>query len=57
MKKTMNRDEFVKYLRKKQMSVPEFYALLENWFNLTRDERWELLKETAVYKQTIKSKI
>lgn len=50
MKNTMNRDEFVAYLRKRQISVSEFYTLLNIWFSLTKDERWDLIKNTEMYR-------
>ena len=50
MKNNMNKDEFVAYLRKRGLSVAEFYAMMGNWFNLTTDESGELLKKTSMYK-------
>ena len=56
MKSNMNRDDFVKHLRKRGMSVSEFYSLLGSWFNLTTDERFELIKQTPMYKNLKETK-
>ena len=46
-----NKDEFVKYLRKKQISFSEFYdVMLKSYFNLTTDERKKLIETTGSYR-------
>ena len=51
MKENMNKDEFVKYLRKRGMSVDEFYSLMGSYFNLTSGERFELIQSTHNYQK------
>ena len=46
-----NKDEFVKYLRKRQISFSEFYdVMMKAYFNLTSDERFKLIQETGSYR-------
>lgn len=51
MKKLKNSDEFVAYLRKRGISLPEFVELLDDWFDLTIDERKNLRFRTPKYKK------
>lgn len=47
----MTKEEFVKYLRKKNLTFDEFYfVMLKSYFNMTGDERFDLIKKTKVYK-------
>ena len=51
----MTREEFVAYLRKRQLSVSEFYSLLQSWFNLPWGDRKALLEKTGYYKSLKRS--
>lgn len=52
----MSREDFVAYLRKRQLSVSEFYSLLQSWFNLPWGDRKALLERTGYYKNLKRSK-
>lgn len=51
MKHLKNSDEFVAYLRKRGLSLPEFCELLDDWFSLTNEERKNLRLKTPKYKK------
>lgn len=49
----MQKTEFVAYLRKRGISFGEFYILVRAFFNLTSSERFDLIKDTGMYKNLV----
>lgn len=51
MSKVKNKDEFVAELKKRGLSLSIFCDLLDDWFDLTNNERKDLRLETPKYKK------
>lgn len=51
MSKVKNKDEFVSELKKRGLNLNTFCDLLDDWFNLTTNERKDLRLETPKYKK------
>lgn len=49
--KVKNKDEFVAEVKKCGLSLNKFVDLLDDWFDLTTDERKNLRLETPKYKK------
>lgn len=51
MSKVKNKDEFVAEVKKCGLSLNKFVDLLDDWFDLTTEERKDLRFETPKYKK------